>query len=241
MAACLLVQPIHSSGVEILKGAGLEVRLAASTDMAVVGQQVRDCVAAITRNAGFSADAIEQGARLQVIGVHGIGVDPVAVSAATAAGVCVVNTPTANVQSVAEHAIALMFALARGIPQADRATRQGNFDFKYQTSLVELGGLTLGLVGFGNIGQATARLGAALGMQVVAFSPTRPDAVFSALGVARAPSLDDVLRRADILSLHLPLVPSTLGMIGARAQPDEKRCNTDQHESGRRSRRTLTD
>src|SRR5215218_2562629 len=146
MAACLLVQPIHLSGVEVLERAGLEVRLAASTDMALVGRQVRDCVAAITRNAGFSVDAIEEGGRLQVIGVHGIGVDPVAVPAATAAGICVVNTPTANVQSVAEHAIALVFTLAKQITMADRAARRGDFGFKYQADLIELSGLKLGLL-----------------------------------------------------------------------------------------------
>ena len=148
--------------------------------------------------------------------MHGIGVDPVAVSAATEAGICVVNTPTANVQSVAEHAIALVFTLAKQITMADRAARRGDFGFKYQADLIELSGLKLGLLGFGHIGQATARLGRALGMSVVAYSPSRSDEAFEQLKVQRATNLEAVLTEADILSIHLPLNPSTRGLIGAR-------------------------
>src|SRR3712207_6261281 len=121
MSACLLVQPIHSMGVAALTRAGLEARISDATDMVSVGRQASDCAAVITRNAGFSESAIAQAQNLRVIGVHGVGVDPVAVSAATKAGICVVNTPLANVQSVAEHTLALMFALAKQVTNADRA------------------------------------------------------------------------------------------------------------------------
>ncbi|MCJ2020658.1 hydroxyacid dehydrogenase [Methylobacterium sp. E-065] len=212
---CLIVQPIHAAGLAQLRAAGLEIRVATDLSPATLAREAADCVAVITRNGGFPAEAVLAAPRLRVIGVHGTGTDPVAVPEATRAGIPVVNTPGANAQSVAEHAIGLIFALAKAIPQADRAMREGDHDFRYGARLVELAGLTLGLVGFGAIGQATGRLASALGMQVLAYGPTRPDSDFEALGAERAASLPDLLLRADIVSLHLPLMAETRGLIGS--------------------------
>jgi len=211
---CLIVQPIHAAGLARLRDAGLAIRSATSLAPATLAREAADCVAVITRNGGFPAEAVAAAPRLRVIGVHGTGTDPVAVPEATRAGIVVVNTPGANALSVAEHAIGLIFALAKAIPQADRAMREGDHDFRYGARLVELAGLTLGLVGFGAIGQATGRLAGALGMKVLAYGPTRPDADFEALGADRAASLPDLLARADVVSLHLPLTAETRGLIG---------------------------
>lgn len=211
---CLIVQPIHESGLARLRAAGLEIRAATGLAPAILAREAADCVAVITRNGGFPAEAVEAAPRLRVIGVHGTGTDPVAVPDATRAGIAVVNTPGANALSVAEHAIGLIFALAKAIPQADRAMRDGDHDFRYGARLVELAGLTLGLVGFGAIGQTTGRLAAALGMKILAYGPTRPDSDFEALGAARAASLSDLLAQADVVSLHLPLTAQTRGLIG---------------------------
>ncbi len=153
-----------------------------------------------------------------------------AVPEATRAGITVVNTPGANARSVAEHAVAMMFALAKALPAADRAVRAGNFSFKYNASLVELYGRSFGVIGFGQIGRATARLAAGLGMRVIAYGPSRPEADFTAVQAARATSIAAVLERADIVSLHLPLTEQTRGLIGrtelARMKPDAFLINT---------------
>ena len=227
---CLIIQPIHAAGLDCLSRAGLRLRHAAATDPASLAREAENCVAVITRNAGFPASAIAAASRLRVIGVHGTGVDPVAVPEATAAGIAVVNTPGANARSVAEHAIGLMFALAKSLPAADRATRAGNFNFKYEARLIELHGRTLGLIGFGHVGQATARLAVGLGMRVLAYGPSRSDAEFAAAPATRADSIAAVLEQADVVSLHLPLTGRTRGIIGtdelARMKPDAFLINT---------------
>ncbi|MCJ2024506.1 hydroxyacid dehydrogenase [Methylobacterium sp. J-067] len=211
---CLIVQPIHAAGLAQLRMAGLEIRAATGLASAILAREAADCVAVVTRNGGFPAEAVLAAPRLRVIGVHGTGTDPVAVPEATRAGIAVVNTPGANALSVAEHAIGLIFALAKAIPQADQAMREGDHDFRYGARLVELAGLTLGVVGFGDIGQATGRLAAALGMRVLAYGPTRPASDFAALNAERAATLPDLLARADVVSLHLPLTAQTRGLIG---------------------------
>jgi D-3-phosphoglycerate dehydrogenase len=171
-------------------------------------------VAAITRNAGFSGRQMKTLKNLRVIAVHGVGYDPVDVETATQLGVAVTNTPGTNERSVAELAIALMFALAKQVVAADAAAREGDFGFKYSADLTEIAGLTLGILGFGAIGRQTAAIGRALGMRVVALSKHQPDAVFERLGVVRASSLQTLLSDSDVVSLHLPATPSTRNLIG---------------------------
>ena len=224
------MQPIHAAGLDRLARAGLRPRLAAATDTATLVREAADCVAVVTRNTGFSAEAIAAAPQLRVIGVHGTGTDPVAVPEATRAGVAVVNTPGANARSVAEHAVALMLALAKALPAADRAVRAGDFGFKYNAGLVELHGRTFGVIGFGQIGRATARLAAGIGMRVIAYGPSRPDTEFAAIPAERGDSVATVLERADVVSLHLPLSQRTAGLIGhaelTRMKPDALLINT---------------
>lgn len=208
------MQPIHAAGIQRLRAVGLVPRDASGIDAATLAREAADCIAVVTRNGGFPAQAIAAAPHLRVIGVHGTGTDHVAVVEATRDGIAVVNVPGGNSRSVAEHAIGLIFALAKAIPQADRAVRAGDHDFRYGTRFVELAGLTLGLIGFGAIGQATGHLGAALGMNILAYGPTRPDVDFAAIGAERAASIRDLLARADMVSLHLPLTAETRGLIG---------------------------
>jgi D-3-phosphoglycerate dehydrogenase len=212
---CLILQPIHQVGIDRLAQAGLWPRLAAAANKAALSRALADCVAVITR-AGLSAEAINAASRVRVIGVHGTGTDSVAVREATRAGIVVVNTPNANARSVAEHTLALIFALTKKLVAADQATRAGDFGFKFNNRLTELQGCTLGLIGFGGIGKATARLANGLGMRVLAYGPSRADAEFAEISVERAESIQAVLTRADIVSLHLPLTETTSGLIGQR-------------------------
>jgi D-3-phosphoglycerate dehydrogenase len=149
---------------------------------------------------------------LLLIAIVGTGTDNIDLDAADRYGVAVCNTPGANARSVAEHAIALMLAVAKHIPLADREMRAG--DWRHHLGL-ELEGKTLGVVGLGNIGSRVARMGNALGMRVVAWSFTRDEARASAAG-AQLVEIDDLLRQSDAVSLHVPATLESRGMIGAR-------------------------
>jgi D-3-phosphoglycerate dehydrogenase len=212
---CLIVQPIHQAGLDILARGGLALRHLQHADAQALAREASDCVAVVTRSAGFSARAIEAAPALRVIGSHGVGVDAIDVALATECGIAVVNAPHANVRSVAEHAIALMFALTKSLAAADRATRTGDFRFKYSARLLELQGLTLGIAGFGSIGRQTAILAKALGLKVIAHSLETAPELYAETGVERVAGLRDLLSQSDIVSLHLPLTTSTEGLIGA--------------------------
>ena len=162
-----------------------------------------------------TAELLAAATRLRVVGRAGIGVDNIDVPAATARGIVVMNTPYGNSITTAEHTIAMLFALARQIPAADRSTQAGRWE-KARFLGVELFGKTLGVVGCGNVGSIVARRALALGMKVVACDPFLSEERAVALGVERV-SLDDLFARADVVSLHTPLTEATKNLIGAAA------------------------
>ena len=228
---CLIVQPIHADGIAVLRAAGVEPVAASASAMAVVAREIADADAVITRNAGLDRAAIDAAPRLRVIGNHGVGLDPVDVAHASAQGIAVVFTPAANAVAVAEHAVALVLAVAKQVLEADRATRAGDFGFKYRSRILELRGKTLGVIGFGRIGRLTAEsLVRGFGMRLLVHAPSAPDAAIEALGGERAASLDALLHASDVLSLHVPLRAGTRGLIGARelalCKPDAILVNT---------------
>ena len=151
--------------------------------------------------------------RLKVIGRAGIGVDNVDLQAASARGVIVMNTPFGNSITTAEHAIALMFALAREIPAADASTQAGKWE-KNRFMGVEVTGKTLGIIGCGNIGSVVAERGAGLRMKVIAFDPFLSPERALDLGVEKV-ELDDLLARADFITLHTPLTEKTKNILSA--------------------------
>lgn len=167
--------------------------------------------AVISRTVDLSATAIASCPTLKVISKHGVGVSNIDVDAATHRGIPVYVTPGANAQSVAEMTLGLMFAAARRIAWMDAELHAGRWS-RVQDG-IELHGKTLGLVGFGQIGQRVAAVCLALGMEVVAFDPglkTSPDPA-----VRLVASVDEILPLADVLSLHVPLNKHTRGMLGA--------------------------
>jgi D-3-phosphoglycerate dehydrogenase len=153
--------------------------------------------------------------RLKVIGRAGIGVDTIDVPAASARGIVVMNTPFGNSITTAEHAIAMLFALAREIPQADQSTQAGKWE-KNRFVGVELAGKTLGLVGCGNIGSIVADRAHGLKMKVVAYDPFLSPERAVELGVDKV-ELDELLERADFITLHTPLTDQTRGILGREA------------------------
>ncbi|MDS0280651.1 hydroxyacid dehydrogenase [Haloarcula onubensis] len=163
--------------------------------------------AVIVRVAPLSADVIDRADDLKVISKHGAGLDNVDVAAATERDIVVCNTPGANAQSVAEHAIASLFGLRRHLHTADRHVRAGEWDRAAFTGR-ELSTDTLGLYGFGDIAQKTAAMATGMGMRVVAYDPRKPDEYFPE-EVQRAERFEGLFERADAVSIHVPLTEQT--------------------------------
>ncbi|HAH08468.1 MAG TPA: phosphoglycerate dehydrogenase [Alphaproteobacteria bacterium] len=162
-----------------------------------------------------TADVLAEAKNLKVIGRAGIGVDNVDIPAATAHGVVVMNTPHGNAITTAEHAVAMMFALAREIPAANASTQAGKWE-KNRFMGVELTGKTLGIIGCGNIGSIVADRAKGLRMKVVAYDPYLSPERAIELGVEKL-DLADLFRRADVITLHTPLTPQTKNIIDAAA------------------------
>ena len=178
---------------------------------------IGDYDAIVVRSATkLTAELIERATNLKVIGRAGVGVDNVDVEAATRRGIVVANAPESNVVSAAEHTIGLLVALARNIPQAHAALKQGRWERKNYGG-IELDGKTLGVLGFGRIGQQVSRKAAGLGMRVVSYDPFVSNERFRELGVERVETPADVYATADFLTIHLPLTPETRHSVDATA------------------------
>jgi D-3-phosphoglycerate dehydrogenase len=210
----LVREEIAPAGVALLRERGFEVVEDRNSPLEEI---IGDYDAIVIRSATkLTADLIERATRLRVIGRAGVGVDNVDIDAATRRGIVVANAPESTVVSAAEHTIGLMVALVRNVPQAHAALKQGRWE-RSRWSGVELEGKTLGILGFGRIGQQVARRALGLGMTVVAYDPYVAAERFRELGVEMAESVDDVLAAADILTLHLPSTPETRGVLGREA------------------------
>src|SRR4028119_1277733 len=170
---------------------------------------------AIRSSTRVTAEILEHATNLKVVGRAGIGVDNVDIPAASAKGVVVMNTPFGNSITTAEHAIALMFALARQLPEADASTQAGKWE-KNRFMGVELTAKTLGLIGAGNIGSIVAARALGLKMKVIAFDPFLSPERALELGIEKV-ELDQLLARADFITLHTPLTAQTRGTLGAAA------------------------
>jgi D-3-phosphoglycerate dehydrogenase len=210
----LLYEEIHRGALAILEERAA-VHWTESLDEAALLEVVADVEGIIVRaNGKVSRRLMEAATRLKVVGRHGVGVENIDLEAARDLGITVVNTPEANTQSVAEHCLGLMLALASQIVRADKAARRGKWHVRYQYIGTELQGKTLGLVGFGRIGQRTAALcHRALEMPVCYYDVLDYPGVEAELG-ARRLSLDELLSVADVVSIHVPLLPATRGLIG---------------------------
>jgi len=209
-ARVLVREPIAEAGIELLRER-FDVDEDANGDLAgKIGAYDAIVIRSATK---LTADVLEHADRLKVIGRAGVGVDNVDVETATRRGIVVANAPESTVTSAAEHTIGLLVALARNIPQAHAALKQGRWERSAWGGL-ELEGKTLGVLGFGRIGQQVARRALGLGMRVVAYDPFVARERFRELGVERVESPDDVLAAAEFLTLHLPLTAETRGFLG---------------------------
>ncbi|MEX0663687.1 MAG: phosphoglycerate dehydrogenase [Acidimicrobiia bacterium] len=226
----LVTEQLAARGLDALRGAGFEVdeRLGLSPDE--LREAVAGAAALVIRSATqVDAAVVEAGRDLVVIGRAGIGLDNVDVDAATRRGVMVVNAPQSNVLSAAEHTVALLLAQARNIPRADADLRAGRWN-RTQWEGVELHGKTLGIVGLGRVGVLVAQRALAFGMKLLAYDPYVSAERARQLGLGLVSDLEELVRQADFLTLHIPKTPETIGLIGrdllAHAKPTLRIVNT---------------
>jgi D-3-phosphoglycerate dehydrogenase len=209
----LIAEKLAPSVLDVF-GDEVEVRHVDGTDRPALLEAVAQADALLVRSATkVDAEVLAATTRLKVVARAGVGLDNVEVPAATARGVLVVNAPTSNIVSAAEHAVALLLATARQIPAA-HATLQDHEWKRSKFSGVEINGKTVGVVGLGKIGQLFAQRVAAFGTELIAYDPYASAARAAQLGVELV-TLDELLARADFISIHLPKTPETKGLIGA--------------------------
>ncbi len=219
MSTCrvLVKEKIGDSGVDLLREAGLEVELGIAWDDAELERRIGDFDGILIRSATqLTAPLLVKARRLRAVGRAGVGVDNVDVEAATRRGIVVANAPQSNVITAAEHTVALLLALARNVPQAHGSLTGGAWE-RSKYSGVELYDKTLGILGFGRIGQLVAQRASAFGMRVVAFDAYVAEERFRELGVERADTSDDLYARADFVTVHLPKTPETENWLNAAA------------------------
>lgn len=212
----LIIQPIHQSGVELLKKE-VEVVLASNPSMETVCKEIKGINGAIVRTAPFTREIIKSAGKLEVIGRHGVGVDNIDIEAASRRGIPVVYTPNANMVSVAEHTIGFILALTKRLFISDKATREGNFAIREEFAAVDLDGKTLGIIGLGRVGSTLAKkCKAAFDMEVIVYDPYLSSQKVKEMGVTLWYDLPELLKESDIVSIHIPLTKETEGLIGER-------------------------
>jgi D-3-phosphoglycerate dehydrogenase / 2-oxoglutarate reductase len=210
----VIADSLPASAADALKASGWSVDAKSGRKPDELARALTDADALIVRSATqVTADLLAAAPRLRVVARAGTGVDNVDVPAATARGILVMNAAGANSISVAEHALALMLSLARSVPMADATMKRGVWDKKKLTG-VELRGKLLGIIGFGRIGREVAARARAFGMEVVAYDPFIPARAADAAGVPLI-DLDELLARADFITLHVPALPETRHLINA--------------------------
>ncbi|EGO95685.1 phosphoglycerate dehydrogenase [Acidiphilium sp. PM] len=222
MPKVLISDKLSPAAIDIFKRRGIDVTVKTGLAPAELREIIGEFDGLAIRSATkVTRELLDAATNLKVIGRAGIGVDNVDVKSATTRGVVVMNTPYGNAITTAEHAIGLMFALARELPEASASTKAGKWE-KNRFMGVELTGKTLGLIGAGNIGSIVADRALGLKMRVLAYDPYLTEARATTLGVEKA-DLDTVLARADFITLHTPLTEQTRNILSresiARTKP----------------------
>src|ERR1700729_2596194 len=216
MPRVLIADKLSPAAVAIFKERGVDadVKTGLSKEelLKIVDQYDGIAIRSATK---ITAEVIKAAKNLKVVGRAGIGVDHVDIPAATAAGVIVMNTPFGNSITTAEHAISLMLALARELPAANASTQAGKWE-KNRFMGVEITGKVLGLIGAGNIGSIVADRAKGLKMRVIAYDPYLSAERAEEMGVEKV-TLDDLLARADFITLHVPMTPETKNILSADA------------------------
>ncbi|MEA2142366.1 MAG: D-3-phosphoglycerate dehydrogenase / 2-oxoglutarate reductase, partial [Solirubrobacteraceae bacterium] len=213
----LVAENVGETGVELLKVAGFDVQIGSDWTRAELEERIGDYDGILVRSATqVDAELIAHATKLRAIARAGVGIDNIDVAAATKRGIIVANAPRSNIVTAAEHTMALLLALARNIPQAHGALTAGRWERKNFNG-TELMDKTLGVLGFGRIGQLVAARARAFGMNVVAYDPYVASELYENAGVTKCVTSDALYAQADFITVHLPNTPETNGWLDATA------------------------
>jgi D-3-phosphoglycerate dehydrogenase len=214
MPRVLICDKLEASGLDLLRQAGLEVDNRPGLKGDELNAALREADGCIVRSGTrLTADVLAEPGKLRAIARAGVGVDNIDVAAATRRGIVVMNTPGGNTVSTAEHAVALITALARHVPAADASMKAGKWD-RGKFVGTQLAGKTLGIVGVGRVGREVARRAVAMDMRVLGLDPFLTPERAAEIGVEKIASLDELLPRCDFLTVHVPGGEETKGLIG---------------------------
>jgi len=203
-------EPINSKGMEMLEGKAILIQ-ATDTSKETAISLIKDADAAILRATTlFDKDVIDQGVKLKIIARTGIGVDNVDLKIAGEKGIIVCNTPGTNDETVAEHVLAIVLAFAKQIIRLDMAVRKQQWQERFSTHQIDIKGKRIGLIGYGNIGKATAHKCKALGMEVWVFDPFIKN---ENEGITQVTDVNKIFKECDFVSLHCPSLPATRNLV----------------------------
>lgn len=214
MSVVLLSHRLYEDGMAVLEQ-GAETVVADSSDLRNNLDLVKYAEGIVLRVGRIGRELIEASPNLRVISRPGVGVDTVDVAAATELGIPVVVAPGTNLRSVAEHAVALIYAITKNVYESHEKTAKGEFGIRNKYAAVELMGKRVGIAGFGNIGKETARICRNNDMDVSVYDPFVPAEVVEKLGYTHEPELGGLLKTCDVFSLHMPATRETANMFGA--------------------------
>ena len=212
----VLTQSLNDEAMDLLKKEQAEVFVANSPDLGSYLDEIRSADALIIRVGLFTAEMIRQCPDLKVAGITGVGFDRIDVKQASAMKIPVVYTPGANSISVAEHAVALMFAVSKNILESDSELREGNWKIRDAGKAFELYGKTVGIIGVGAIGRQVARICQGIGMKTVGFSHSGNRKKVEDAGCGYCETMEELLSVSDFVTIHNPLTPETENMITSR-------------------------
>lgn len=218
----VMTQAVCPEGLQMLDGVA-DVYVADNQDPNNYLDEMKDADALIVRIAKCDGHAIENSPNLKVIGRTGVGYDSVDVKTATAHGIPVVITPGANNRSVAEHAVAMMFALSKNLVEAQQEMCKGNWEIRGAKKSFELEGKTIGILGLGAIGRETAKICEGCGMKVAAYDPFLSKEQVEGYGAVYYENYEDLLKVSDVVSIHVPLTDETKNMISKKQLTEMKK------------------
>jgi len=193
-----------------------KVKIANSGDPKEIYPLIKDANGIVVRIGYLDRDTIMSLDNLEVIGRTGVGVDNIDLVAANEKGIPVVVTPGANTRSVVEHTLALILALSKDLKTNDMEMHRGNYNIRNNCKAFEVFGKTLGIIGFGNIGQEVAKLCSSIGLKILVYDPFIKPKIVEDMGFQFTEQLELLLRKSDIISIHVALTKDTTGMIGTK-------------------------
>ena len=218
----VMTQAVCPEGLKMLDGVA-DVYVADNQDPNNYLDEMQDADVLIVRIAKCDGHAIENSPKLKVIGRTGVGYDSVDVKTATEKGIPVVITPGANNRSVAEHAVAMMFALSKNLVEAQQEMCKGNWEIRGAKKAFELEGKTVGILGLGAIGRETAKICEGCGMKVAAYDPFLSKEQVEGYGAVYYKDYEELLKASDVVSIHVPLTDETRNMIGKKQLSEMKK------------------